>query len=132
MPQELTIGRVAKLANVNVETIRYYQRRGLLDQPEKPLGGCRRYPMQVVERVRFVKRAQALGFALEEISSLLKLEGASACAETLALAVQKLELIQRKIEDLTSMRRALSGLVRQCDRGEPANGCPIIKALSGR
>ena len=130
MVNELTIGRVAELAGVNVETIRYYQRRGLLAEPVKPLGGHRRYPLETVSHIRFIKRAQALGFTLEEVASLLTLEEACACAETRALAAHKVELIEQKISDLSAMRDVLAGLVQQCDAGEPAKGCPIIQVLS--
>jgi MerR family mercuric resistance operon transcriptional regulator len=130
MARELTIGRVAELAGVNVETVRYYQRRGLLDEPAKPMGGYRRYSAEAVKHIRFIKRAQALGFTLEEVASLLTLEEACACAETRALAVHKVTLIERKLTDLAAMRDALAGLVRQCDAGEPARGCPIIQVLS--
>src|SRR5574340_500855 len=127
MAQKLTIGRVAKLAGVNVETIRFYQRRGLLDEPPKPLGGYRWYPAEAVKRIHFIKRAQVLGFTLEEVASLLSLEAACACAETRALAARKVDLIDRKLTDLTAMRVALASLVQQCDAGEPAKGCPIIQ-----
>ena len=130
MPKELTIGRVADLAGVNVETIRYYQRRGLLNEPDKPHMGYRRYPADVVKHIRFIKRAQALGFTLEEIAGLLLLDEASACAETRALAAHKVDLIDRKLADLAAMRKALASLVQQCDAGEPAKGCPIIHVLS--
>lgn len=130
MSKELTIGSVAKLAGVNVETIRYYQRRGLLDEPEKPFGAYRRYPVEMVKRLRFIKRAQALGFTLEEVSGLLGLEEACACAETRALASHKVDLIDRKLTDLAAMRAALANLVHQCDDGEPTKGCPIIHVLS--
>jgi MerR family mercuric resistance operon transcriptional regulator len=134
MSSELTIGRVAKLAGVNVETIRYYQRRGLLAEPDKPPGGYRRYPAKMVNNIRFIKRAQALGFTLEEVAGLLKLEEASACAETRAMAAHKIDLIDRKLTDLNAMRKVLAGLVQQCDQqcgaGEPAKGCPIIQVLS--
>jgi MerR family mercuric resistance operon transcriptional regulator len=130
MSNGLTIGRVAKLAGVNVETIRYYQRRGLLHEPDKPLGSYRRYPTETVRHLRFIKRAQALGFTLEEVASLLSLEQASACAETRAVAAHKVDLIDRKIADLASIRAALASLVEQCDAGKSANGCPIIAALS--
>jgi len=130
MSKELTIGRVAKLARVNVETIRYYQRRGLIAEPDKPHMGYRRYPMEMVKRLRFIKRAQALGFSLEEVSGLLGLEEACACAETRALAAHKVDLIDRKLADLAAMRTALADLVHQCDAGEPAEGCPIIQVLS--
>ena len=130
MSAELTIGRAASLAGVNVETIRYYQRRGLLDEPEKPLGGYRRYPAEIVSRLRFIKRAQALGFTLKEISELMRLVEACACEETRAMAAHKVELIAQKMNDLNAMRKSLNLLIRQCDAGEPATGCPIIQALS--
>ena len=129
MALELTIGRVAKLAGVSVETIRYYQRRGLLTEPDKPHMGYRRYPADIVKHIRFIKRAQALGFSLQEIIELLRLEDARACAETRALAAHKMELIDRKLMGLTAMRNALAGLVQQCDRKQPAKGCPIIQVL---
>lgn len=129
MASELTIGRVAKLAGVNVETIRYYQRRGLLAEPDKPHMGYRRYPSDIVKHIRFIKRAQALGFTLEEITELLRLEEARACAETRALAAHKMQLINLKLKDLASMRKALAGLVQQCDRKQLAKGCPIIQVL---
>lgn len=127
----LTIGPLAKQAGVNVETIRYYQRRGLLNEPDKPLGGVRRYPVALVERIRFIKRAQGLGFTLEEIALLLRLDQARACAETRELAARKLDLINRKINDLTSMRDALDALTRQCDGRAEQTPCPIIQALAG-
>jgi MerR family transcriptional regulator, mercuric resistance operon regulatory protein len=130
MSKELTIGRVAKLAGVNVETIRYYQRRGLLAEPDKPHMGYRRYPMEMVKRLRFIKRAQALGFTLEEVTGLLGLAEACACAETRALAAHKMDLIDQKLADLAAMRTALADLVHQCDAGEPTKGCPIIQVLS--
>lgn len=129
MASELTIGRVAKLAGVNVETIRYYQRRGLLAEPDKPHMGYRRYPPDIMKHIRFIKRAQALGFTLEEITELLRLEEARACTETRALAAHKMQLIDRKLKDLTSIRKALAGLVQQCGRKQPAKGCPIIQVL---
>jgi MerR family mercuric resistance operon transcriptional regulator len=130
MAKELTIGQVAELAGVNVETVRYYHRRGLLEEPLKPQRGHRRYPAEAVQHIRFIKRAQVLGFTLEEIASLLTLEEACACAETRALAAHKVEMIEQKLSDLSAMHAALTGLVRQCDAGEPAKGCPIIQVLS--
>ena len=130
MTAELTIGRLATEAGVNVETIRYYQRRGLLAQPQRPLNGQRRYPPELSKRVRFIKRAQVLGFTLEEITGLLRLEEAQACAETRELAVRKLQLIESKLADLTAMREALDTLARQCDSPARKSGCPIIQALA--
>lgn len=129
MASELTIGRVAKLAGVNVETIRYYQRRRLLAEPDKPHMGYRRYSADIVKQVRFIKRAQALGFTLQEIIELLRLEEARACAETRALAAHKMRVIDRKLTGLAAMRKALAGLVQQCDRKQATKGCPIIEVL---
>lgn len=130
MPAELTIGRVADGAGVNVETIRYYQRRGLLAEPDKPMGGQRRYASDAIKRVRFIKRAQVLGFTLDEVGSLLQLDEARACAETRELAVHKLELIEEKLGDLTAMRNALTTLVHGCGTGMTKGSCPIIHALA--
>ncbi len=130
MTAELTIGKLAETAGVHIETIRYYQRRGLLDEPVKPLGGHRRYAPEQAKRVRFIKRAQALGFTLSEISGLLKLDGACACKETRAVAAHKLALIEQKIADLATMQQALSGLVQQCDAGSGGAACPIIEVLA--
>ena len=127
---ELTIGRLADEAGVNVETIRYYQRRGLMPEPAKPAHGHRRYADDAVKRVRFIKRAQVLGFTLEEISSLLELDEAHACGETRDLAAHKLQVIEDKLADLKAMRKALTTLVRQCDTGATRGTCPIIHALA--
>jgi MerR family transcriptional regulator, mercuric resistance operon regulatory protein len=129
MRGEMTIGKLAGCAGVNVETIRYYQRRGLLDEPDKPLGGYRRYPAEMAKRVRFIKRAQALGFTLEEVGGLLRLDAARACAETRELATHKLALIKEKLADLASMRKALAALVAKCDTGG-RRACPIIQTLT--
>jgi MerR family mercuric resistance operon transcriptional regulator len=130
MDAELTIGKLADAAGVNIETIRYYQRRGLLDEPPKPLGGHRRYPAEQAKRVRFIKRAQALGFTLDEVGALLTLDTACACGESRALAVRKLGLIEQKMADLAAMRQALDGLVQQCDAGDGHAACPIIEVLA--
>ena len=126
---ELTIGGLADEAGVNVETIRYYQRRGLMPEPDRPAHGYRRYGATTVKRVRFIKRAQALGFTLEEIGGLLKLDEAHACAETRELASHKLQTIETKLADLVAMRKALTALLCQCDAGAMKGNCPIIHAL---
>ena len=131
MATELTIGKLAEAAGVNIETVRYYQRRGLLDEPPKPPGGHRRYAPEQAKRVRFIKRAQALGFTLDEVGALLTLDAARACGETRALAVRKLSLIEQKMVDLAAMRQALGGLVQQCDAGDGGANCPIIELLAG-
>jgi MerR family mercuric resistance operon transcriptional regulator len=125
----LTIGQVAKAASVNVETVRYYQRRGLLREPAKPLNGQRRYREEDISRLRFIRRAQTLGFTLEEIENLLRLEGADCCADTHDLAVHKVGIIDAKIADLTNMREALADLVQQCERDHLQGACPIIGSL---
>ena len=132
MVTELSIGKLAGGAGVNVETIRYYQRRGLLAKPDKPMNGHRRYTESFVKRVRFIKRAQVLGFTLEDIAGLLQLEEANACTETREVAARKLELIERKVADLLAMRKALTKLVRECDSVGAVGAvgaCPIIHAL---
>ena len=127
---ELTIGRLADEAGVNVETIRYYQRRGLMPEPDKPSQGHRRYGAEAVKRVRFIKRAQVLGFTLEEIAGLLALDEARACAKTRGLAAHKLQVIEDKLADLKAMRKALTALMHQCDRGAMRGTCPILHALA--
>lgn len=130
MSENLTIGTLAKRGSVNVETIRYYQRRGLLQEPAKPQGGFRRYTPDAVRRVRFIKRAQTLGFTLEEIMGLFTLDERKACSETRGIASHKLELIEEKIADLSKMKRALSRLVRACDAASAGAPCPIIHLLA--
>jgi MerR family mercuric resistance operon transcriptional regulator len=127
---QLSIGSLAKAADVNVETIRYYQRRGLLNEPPKPLGGQRHYADSAAKRVRFIKRAQQLGFTLEEIKELLLLEDGQSCRETRMLAERKLDLIEARITDLTRMRRSLRGLIAACAGGKRPRACPIIATLS--
>jgi MerR family mercuric resistance operon transcriptional regulator len=127
---ELTIGRLADEARVNVETIRYYQRRGLMPEPDKPMQGHRRYGGDAVKRIRFIKRAQVLGFTLEEIGGLLQLDEGHACADTRELAAHKLQVIEGKLADLKAMRKALTTLMRQCYAGAMSGTCPIIHALA--
>ena len=131
MSENLTIGTLAKRAGVNVETNRYYQRRHLLLEPAKPRAGFRHYTPDTVKRVRFIKRAQALGFTLEEITGLLALDEGKACSETRGIAAHKLELIEAKIADLSKMKKALSRLVHACDASSADAPCPIIHLLAG-
>ena len=130
MNGQLSIGSLASAAEVNVETIRYYQRRGLLQEPSKPLGGHRRYAASAAKRVRFIKRAQQLGFTLEEIKELLLLEDGQSCRETRLLAERKLALIDARIAGLSRMRRLLRGLIAECVDGKRPRACPIIATLS--
>ena len=123
----LTIGWLARAARVNVETIRYYQRRGLPGTPRKPPGGVRHYPQEALARLRFIKRAQQLGFSLRDIRELLVL-GDRACADT-PLAEHRLADIETRLLDLARMRRALTQLIRRCQAGDET-GCPIVRTLS--
>jgi MerR family mercuric resistance operon transcriptional regulator len=126
---KLTIGRVAIAGGVNVETIRYYQRRGLLEEPAKLIGEYRNYSTEIVKRIRFIKRAQALGFSLRDVAELLQLDVADACAKSCALADRKLAVIDQKIAELTAMRRSLAKLIGQCNKKSRRGACPIIEAL---
>jgi MerR family mercuric resistance operon transcriptional regulator len=125
----MTIGALAKAAEVHVETVRYYQRRGLLDQPKRHLGSVRRYGETAVKRLRFVRRAQELGFSLEEIKTLVRLGETPNCRGARDLAARKLELVNHRLADLRRMQSALQGLVAQCAQGRKRS-CPIIDGLS--
>jgi MerR family mercuric resistance operon transcriptional regulator len=128
MTPGLTIGRLARAAGVHVETIRYYQRRGLLPKPSRPAAGHRRYAADTLARLRFIKRAQELGFTLREIGELLALGGGS-CRETQRLAERKRADIEARMKDLRAMRRTLGRLIKSCRAGD-ATACPIIDSLS--
>lgn len=130
MEKRLTIGKVAVAAEVNVETIRFYQRRGLLAEPPKKQGGLRYYDEGAIGRVRFIKRAQSLGFSLEEVIGLLALQQSSACKQTHDAAVLKLQLVEARIKDLNHIRTTLMALVKQCEGGSAAVTCPIIESLN--
>lgn len=124
----LTIGRLASTAAVNVETIRYYERRGLIEQPAKPRVGYRRYDNETLQRLLFIKRAKTLGFSLDEIENLLTLSEGQ-CADVQTLAEQKLNRIKAKVQDLKRLENALQDLVRQCDSNVSQVHCPIIETL---
>ena len=125
----LTIGGLAKAANVNVETIRYYQRRGLLSEPKRPLGGIRRYGSADIDRLTLVKTAQQLGFSLDEVGDLLRLEDGTHCQEASALAEHKLKDVREKIERLVKIEKALSDMVSQCHARPDSIACPLIASL---
>jgi len=126
----LTIGRLATKARVGVETIRYYQERGLLPIPHSS-GGYRQYPIALVDRIRFIKRAQELGFSLDEISELLRLDEKIDRRTIRNIANKKIGITQQKIEDLTRMKSTLERLVSACTSSEAKQRCPIIVSLSG-
>ncbi len=125
----LTIGRLAREAGVHVETVRYYQRLGLIQEPPKPLQGYRRYPPETVERLRFIKRAQELGFTLKAIAELFAL-GDGHCREVQALARQKLERIRARQRDLEAMAAALEDLLARCETDGEDTGCALVEALA--
>ena len=128
---EMRIGALADQTGVHVETIRYYQNLGLMPKPARVHGSVRRYGAEAADRVRFIKRAQALGFSLQEVKLLLDLSVGVHCAETRAFARQKKRLVERKIADLKGIHAALDKLIRACGTGRKGRGCPIIESLSG-
>ncbi len=127
----LRTGEVAAQAGVNVQTLRYYERRGLLKEPERRPSGYREYPPDTVRRIRFIKRAQELGFTLTEIEDLLRLRDDQelACAEVRSAAETKMEDIEQKIRQLRAMKRALGVLVATCATEGSPRHCPILEAL---
>ncbi len=128
----ITIGQVASGAGVNVQTVRYYERRGLLPKAPRTPGGYRTYDTEAVARLRFIKRAQDLGFSLEEITELLELrvEHGAACAAVEAKAKDKIAMVEKKIDELQRIKAVLYELSRACDLREPTSDCPILEALS--
>ena len=128
-PETLTIGRLARAADVGVETIRYYQERLLLPVPESR-GAYRQYPARLVQRIRFIKRAQELGFSLDEIAGLLHLEESADRASIRDIAGDRLEQIERKLADLRRMQRVLRQLVTECEHTSADLPCPIIGTLA--
>jgi len=128
---EMTIGAVAKAAGVGVETVRFYERKKLIGQPARPLGGIRRYDRQSVQRIRFIKQAQELGFTLAEVMQLLelRLDPTRNCAEVKAEAEAKICDIDSKVESLRTMRAALVEITRSCVGDGPTSECPILDAI---
>ena len=131
MSETMTIGRLAKAAGVNVETIRYYQRRGLLVEPRKPPGGHRRYTSTVLRQVAFIRRAQQLGFTLEEIGKLLEICSADDQGEALALAEQRRAVLNAREVEIIRMREELDRLIVECRKMKGRGRSPLIRALFG-
>lgn len=132
MNQEtLKTGEVARRSGVNVQTLRYYERRKLLKEPGRRPSGYREYPADTVRLIRFIKHAQQLGFSLSEIEELLYLreDQSSSCADVRAAATAKIDDIDRKIKSLRAMKEALTVLVGSCRRDGSARRCPILEAL---
>jgi len=130
MTRPLTIGFLADAAEVNIETVRYYQRVGLIQKPQKPVTGYRIYSSETVDRIKFIKRAQALGFNLEEIADLLAL-GEGHCADVRLRAEQKKAHIGEQIRDLRKLQRTLDKLIKSCQSDNNAH-CPIVETLAGK
>jgi MerR family copper efflux transcriptional regulator len=129
--ETLTIGRLARLGGVNLETIRYYEREGLLPRPPRTRAGYRIFPRDAAQRLRFIKRAQQLGFALTEIRELLALRVKQGTKrdQIRARAEAKISDIEQKIQTLTAMKRALAQLTTQCSGCGPVSECPILESL---
>ena len=130
MPRAYTIGRLAATAGVPVETIRYYQRLQLVPEPPRPAGSIRRYTEEDAERLRFIRRAQHMGFTLSEITSLLTLQARHSCRITRNLAANKLRLIDTRIRDLRDLRIQLADLIAECDANTLDAKCPVIRRLT--
>jgi Hg(II)-responsive transcriptional regulator len=130
-PTAIRIGEVAQRAEVNVQTLRYYERRGLLPAPRRRPSGYREYPLDTVRLVRFIKRAQELGFTLVDIQELIDLRQnhTQSRAQVRALAAAKVTDIAARVRRLNAMRRALEELVNACSCDGASRECPIIEAL---
>lgn len=124
-----TIGSLAQAAEVHVETVRFYQRKGLLPEPDKPWGGIRRYGPAELARIRFIKSAQRLGFSLDEVQELLKLEDGSGCRAASEQARRKLADVRTRLVDLQRMEAVLTDLVGRCESARGKVCCPLIAAL---
>jgi Hg(II)-responsive transcriptional regulator len=133
MNSKLKIGEVANRAGVNIQTLRYYERRGILEEPERTVSGYRQYPVETVELVRSIKRAQKLGFSLDEIEDLLRIRGGGrgACAAAQDIAAQKLKILREKIEHLEHVARTLEDLIRDCAPRQRAEECEVLSAIGG-
>jgi len=127
--QTTTISGLARAAGFNVETSRFYQRRGLLTEPFKPHGGIRRYGEADIARVLFIKAAQRIGFTLGEISQLLQLDDGTQCSQARAIAEHKLDDVRQRLSDLQRIEAALAQLVDRCASRRGQVNCPLIAAL---
>jgi len=128
MKEALTIGKLANASDVNVETIRFYERKGILKQPKKQ-GAFRHYPSEYITRIRFIKRSQELGFTLKEAKELLdlRIKNQAKCSDVLSKTEEKISEISQKIKDLKKMKKSLEGLASCCeDTSIPLSDCPIL------
>jgi len=124
----LTIGFLARAAEVNIETVRYYQRFGIIDEPVKPFDGYRIYPEETVDRLRFIKRAKQLGFSLKEIAELLEL-GNGHCEDIRLRAEEKRTQVEKQINDLKKLKMTLDTLINSCQSDNGTAHCPIVETL---
>lgn len=127
--ESMTIGQLASAAGVNVETVRYYQRRELLAVPKREVGSIGRYPESALTRLRFIKRAQALGFSLEDVQALLSLDDGQACSSARELGERKLAEVRDRIRTLRVLEVALLDLVSKCATAKRKVSCPLIETL---
>lgn len=125
----LTIGELANSSGVHVETIRFYQRRGILPIPKRPLTGIRHYGEADAARIQFIKSAQNLGFSLDEVTTLLTLEDGALCSEAKRIAQQKLSDIRSKLVNLKRMEKTLARLVNECEKTRGQVYCPLVSSL---
>ena len=126
----LTIGKLAKQAGVGIDTVRFYEREGLLPRAQRTNSGYRLYALEDADRLRFIRRAKALGFSLEEIAELLQLNaGGGSRASVKKLAQHRLDDLDQKLREITAIRDALAQLVRQCSGKGAVAGCPIIESV---
>ena len=126
----ITIGGAAKTAGVSIDTVRYYERAGLLSRAQRTASGYRLFTDKDVERLRFIRQTKALGFTLEDIAELLRLQdGGGTRAKVRAKARHRIEDLDHKIRELTAIRDALVALERQCCGSGPVAGCPIIEGV---
>ena len=125
----MTIGALARAAGVGVDTVRFYEREGLLPQPARRASGYRQYTAATVQRLRFIRRAKELGFSLDEVAQLLKLDDGTHCHEAAELAALRLADVRARLADLKRMEKALSQLVVACNTHHGQVSCPLIAAL---
>lgn len=127
----LSIGQVAREAGVGVETVRFYEREGLLEEPPRRASGYRQYSEQAIRRIRFIKRAQLLGFSLKEIQELLALrvDGPISCQEVRQRTEAKIAEVERKLVELQRLRLALREISALCVEEGPTSACPMLEAL---
>jgi MerR family copper efflux transcriptional regulator len=127
----MTIGQVARQTGVSVETIRYYEKEGLVDEPERNPSGYRQYPAETIKRILFIQRAKAIGFTLKEIHDLLSIQEKpeACCGDVLSRAESKMAEIEAKINELQRMKNALQVLTTECVSDNGLDNCPILDAL---